>query len=83
MFGKRHAPATPTHGWLIGNRIIRKLAWAFILLMLIVSFWVAMVTYSIRRDCSNPYHRRLYLFGYWIDTDMGSTKAECVKPTDN
>jgi len=67
----------PTHGWLIGNRLIRKLAWAFIVLVLLVSFWVAMVTYSIRRDCYQPYDRSFKLFGYWVHLSAGSTKQEC------
>lgn len=75
MFSK--GTQQPTHGWLIGNRIIRKLAWAFIIIVLFMSFWVAMVTYTIRRDCNDPYHRRLKMFGYWFVIDAGSTKTGC------
>jgi hypothetical protein len=55
----KRSAAQPTHGWLIGNRIIRKLAWAFIILVLLSSFWAGMVTYAIRRDCNQLYTRNL------------------------
>lgn len=80
MFRRRGSTATPTHGWLIGNRIIRKLAWAFIIVVLLFSFWAAMVTYAIRRDCQQPYTRNVKLFGYWMHVEAGSTKLNCPQP---
>lgn len=76
----RRKAQAPTHGWLIGNQIIRKFAWAFIILVLLSSFWVGMVTYAIRRDCQQPYTRNIKLFGYWMHLEAGSTKLNCPQP---
>jgi hypothetical protein len=80
MFRRRASAASPTHGWLIGNRIIRKLAWAFIIVVLVVVLWTSMVTYAIRRDCQQPYTRDFRLFGYWLHVEAGSTKLNCPQP---
>jgi hypothetical protein len=78
----KRSAAQPTHGWLIGNRIIRKLAWAFIILVLLSSFWAGMVTYAIRRDCNQLYTRNLKVFGYWIHIEAGSNKFGCPQPIE-
>lgn len=69
--------AAPTHGWLIGNNVMRWLASLFILVLLILFIIVWTVTYTIRRDCQHPYHRDLKLAGYWLHIQAGSTKHDC------
>lgn len=77
---RRRAPANPTHGWLIGNRIIRKLAWAFILLVLFMVIAISTITYAIRRDCQHPYNRDIKLFSYWLYVEAGSNEPGCPGP---
>lgn len=76
----RSKSAQPTHGWLIGNRLLRWFAGLFLLFLFVwfVAIWT--VTYAIRRDCQQPYDRDLKLFGYWISVKAGSTKDGCPGP---
>lgn len=72
--------SAPTHGWVIGSQVNKWLALLFIinLLFWFIAFWT--ITYSVRRDCTNPYHRQIKAFSYWAVINIGSGKAECTQP---
>jgi hypothetical protein len=72
--------SSDTHTALLLNRLTNYLAGAFVFLLLITILFVYGVTYSIQRDCNNPYGRNLKLFGWWITIHAGSTKQDCVQP---
>jgi hypothetical protein len=77
MLFRRRGNGHPTHGWLIGNRALRWLAGGFIFFTLITVMVVMTITYAIRRDCNNPYHRDLKIAGYWIHIQAGSNDLSC------
>lgn len=69
--------SSPTHGWVVGNRLLRWLATAFIIFSLIVFVLLFAITYTIRRDCTNPYRRDLKIVGYWVHIQAGSNSPSC------
>lgn len=75
----RHQSPSPTHQWLLTNKIMRWLAGAFLVFLFFTVLIVSAITYSIRRDCSNPYRRTLEVGGYWLVIHMGSTEAGCAE----
>jgi hypothetical protein len=66
-----------THGLVISQKIIRCLAYAFVLLALCLFITYYTITYSIKRDCMNPYSRDIKAFGFWWRIEAGSTKEGC------
>lgn len=73
----RHSTNNPTHTWLAMNKLMRYLAWAFIVVFTISFIAIWTVTYSIRRDCVDYYDRNLNLGQYWVTVQIGSTKPGC------
>jgi hypothetical protein len=67
----------PSHGMVISNKIMRVLAWAFLAVALCLFITFYTITYSIKRDCMNPYTRDIKVFGYWWHVEAGSTKDGC------
>jgi hypothetical protein len=75
MFRKRGAALT--HGWLIGNKVMRWFAWAFLFLVLVILIITATIRAVVEHDCANYYKRDIKVPGYWIHVDVGSTKSGC------
>ena len=73
----RRSDHSPTHGWLITNKLLRLLAGAFIISSVIIFIFVWTIRYSIDRDCSNPYERDVQISHYWISIKAGSTQEGC------
>jgi len=69
--------SSPTHGWLIGNRIIRAFAWGFIIIVFVAFIFLARVQYAVQRDCQDVYKKDVKIFGYWLHLEAGSNKTGC------
>lgn len=69
--------SSPTHGWLISNRIMRWFAWAMMVLLFLMILFGTAVGYSISRDCNNVYQAQLGIFGYWVHVQVGSQAEGC------
>lgn len=72
--------AAPTHGWIISSQLNKWLALILVVLLLIMFITAWTITYTIRRDCSNYYHRDMKVAGYWVHIQAGSTAKECPQP---
>lgn len=77
---KRGAEHLPTHRWLLKDRLMDKLAWIFIALIIVVTMSVVAITYSLKRDCTNVDVRDYELGGYWYHTEMGKIGEGCPAP---
>ncbi len=69
--------SAPTHGWIISSQINKYLAALFVLSLLVWFIAIWTVRYSLDKDCSDLYDRRINVFGYWIVIQAGSTKDRC------
>lgn len=69
----------PSHSWLFFNRARDYLAWLFVGLVLFSFIVIWTITYTIRRDCTDVYNRRLSLGNYWLQVNAGSNKEGCPK----
>jgi hypothetical protein len=76
----RKGPSAPTHGWLLGNQVLRYCAYAFLFIMIVFLITVATIRGVVEHDCHNYYKRNIKLFNYWIYVEVGSTKAGCPGP---
>ena len=67
----------PSHSWLFFNKLTNYFAVAFLLLAFVIFLVLWTISYTIRRDCYNPYDRSFEIGNYWIGVKAGSLKDGC------